>query len=115
NVDPFHVISPIPNTPTQSTETNTPTSTQLYGLEAQAQAVFGDFSIDVGLGLSKSKLGTFYSEDPRLPLTGTCDPNSGPASPSCINLKGHPQTYAPDTTFNIGAQYNFHLAGGDVV
>jgi iron complex outermembrane receptor protein len=115
NFDHFQVITPIPNTPTQSTETNTPTATQLYGLEAQAQAVFGDLSFDVGLGLSKSKLGTFFTEDPRLALVGICDPNVGPASPSCINLKGHPQTYAPDTTFNIGAQYNFHLAGGDLV
>ena len=39
----------------------------------------------------------------------------GPASASCINIGGHPQTYAPEVTFNFGAQYDFHLAGGDTV
>lgn len=115
NFEHFQVITPIPNTPTQSTETNTPSGTKLYGLEASAQAVFGDFSFNVGLGLSKSELGTFYAQDPRLPIVGTCNPSIGPATTSCVNLKGHPQTYAPDTTFNVLAAYNFHLPNGDLL
>jgi iron complex outermembrane receptor protein len=60
-------------------------------------------------------VGTFYTQDPRLPRSGPCDPNTGPVSASCINLSGHPQTYAPEFTFNFGAQYTYHLAGGDTV
>jgi len=111
----FQVITPIPNVPHQSTEQNVPGRTKLYGLEASAQAVFGDFSFDVGTGISHSELGTFFSEDPRGVLGGTCDPLTGPAVGSCVNLKGHPQTYAPNFTFNVGVQYEHHLASGDVL
>jgi iron complex outermembrane receptor protein len=111
----FQVIVPIPNVPNQTTEMNVPGHTKLYGLEASAQAVFGDFSANVGLGLEKSSLAKFYSEDPRLPTAGTCNPASGPATTTCVNLGGHPQTYAPDFTFNASLLYNFHLAGGDLV
>ncbi len=111
----FQVIVPIPKTPTQTTEANNPNPTKLYGFEASAQAVFGDFSLNTGLGLENSKLGKFYTEDPRLQASATCEPLTGPATTSCINLEGHPQTYAPDVTFNIGMQYNFRLADGDIV
>ncbi len=111
----FQVILPIPNNPLQSTEVNNPSGTKLYGLEASAQAVFGDFKGSFGLGLEHSALGTFFAEDPRLPESGTCDPQNGPANGVCLDLKGHPQTYAPDVTFNVSAQYDFRLANGDVV
>jgi iron complex outermembrane recepter protein len=109
----FQVILPIPNNPTQTTEQNNPNATRLYGLEASAQAVLGGFSLNVGLGLEKSELGKFYAEDPRLPKSGTCDPETGPATATCIDLAGRPQTYAPDLTFNFSAQYDFKLSGGD--
>ena len=32
-----------------------------------------------------------------------------------MNLSGHAQTYAPDFTFNVGAQYEFKLDGGDTL
>jgi iron complex outermembrane receptor protein len=115
NFEHFQVIVPIPDIPTQTTELNNPNGTKLYGFEASAQAVFGDFSANFGLGLENSKLGKFYAQDPRLPATGTCNPFTGPATTSCINLENHPQTYAPDVTFNVGAQYNFRLAGGDLI
>lgn len=111
----FQVILPIPNNPLQSTEQNNPNPSRLYGVEATAQAVFGNLSLDVGLGLSKSKIGTFWTQDPRLPRSGPCDPKVGPASASCVNLGGHPQTYAPEVTFNAGVQYDFHLGGGDTL
>jgi iron complex outermembrane recepter protein len=34
---------------------------------------------------------------------------------TCINLKGHPQTYAPSLTANIGIEYKFELGGGDTL
>jgi iron complex outermembrane receptor protein len=111
----FQVILPIPNNPLQSTEQNNPNPSKLYGLEASAQAVFGDLRLDGGVGLTKSSIGDFWTQDPRLPRSGPCDPRSGPASPSCINLGGNAQTYAPEFTFNFSAQYDYHLAGGDLV
>ncbi len=77
--------------------------------------MFGDFSANFGLGLEHSELGAFFAQDPRIGVGGVCNPNTGPASVTCINLKGHPQTYAPDFTFNISAQYNFKLADGDTL
>lgn len=110
----FQVNLPIPTNPIMSTQQNVPGRTKLYGLEASAQARFGRFSFDTGLGLEHSELGAFYSEDPFGPTTAApCSPNTGPASTYCVNLKGHPQTYAPNFTFNVGAQYDFVLADQD--
>ena len=115
NFNHFQVILPIPNNPLQSTEQNNPNPSKIYGVEASAQAVFGDLSLDAGLGLSKSSLGEFWTQDPRLRAVGPCDPRTGPASPSCIDLGGTPQTYAPELTFNASAQYDFHLGSGDTL
>jgi iron complex outermembrane receptor protein len=113
----FQVILPIPGVPEETSEANVPGRTKLYGLEASAQAVFGDLSFFTGLGLEHSELPTFWSENPNLVVDGLCNPATGPttspASPYCVNLKGHPQTYAPDFTFNFGAYYNFHINGDD--
>ncbi|MDE2466908.1 MAG: TonB-dependent receptor plug domain-containing protein [Alphaproteobacteria bacterium] len=98
-----------------SLELNNPSTSKIYGLEAETQAAFGDFSFDAGLALMHSSLGTFYSADPRLANKAVCNPVSGPASASCIDLKGHPQTYAPNFTFNVSAQYQFHLADSDTL
>ncbi|MEB3037499.1 hypothetical protein, partial [Capnocytophaga ochracea] len=86
-----------------------------YGVEASAQATFGDFQGSAGVGLQKSELGTFYSQDPRLPVSGPCDLNKGPVSATCKNLAGNSQTYAPNFTFNTALQYNFHINGGDLL
>src|SRR6185437_431924 len=116
NFDHFQVIVPIPNNPVQTTEINNPNSTVLYGVEASAQARWGGWSLDTGLGWEHSSLGTFFTQDPRLPRgPGACNPNTGPATATCINLAGHPQTYAPDLTFNIDLRYDIKLDGGDVV
>jgi iron complex outermembrane recepter protein len=63
--------------------------------------------------VSHSSLGTFYANDPRLTAVTVCDPKTGPAIGACTNLQGHPQTYAPTFTFNIGAQYMMHLSADD--
>jgi iron complex outermembrane receptor protein len=114
--DNFQVIIGNPTNPTTNTELNNPSTTKMYGLEAQVEAVLGKFSLDAGLGLLKSELGAFYAVDPRIPATGSCNVNTGPASASCINLTGREQTYAPELTFNLGAQYVFDVGGsGDTL
>ena len=114
--DHFQVIVPIPNNPLQSTEINNPNTTVLYGFEASAQARFGGWSLNAGLGIEHSSLGTFFTEDPRVATsTVPCNPSSGPATSICFNLGGHPQTYAPDLTFNVGASYDYKLANGDTL
>jgi iron complex outermembrane receptor protein len=44
-----------------------------------------------------------------------CDPVSGPVSATCIDLKGRDQTYAPNFTFNVGAEYAFALTANDTI
>jgi iron complex outermembrane receptor protein len=111
----FQVTIGYPAFPTFGFELNTPNPTKIYGLEAQAEAVFGDFSFDAGLGLMHSQLGAFYATDPRIIAFTPCNPSTGPSSGSCIYLGGKEQTYAPNFTFNIGGQYIFRLADGDTV
>lgn len=112
----FQVSLPIPNLPTQTTEYNVPNATVLYGFEGSVQAVFGGFTFDADLGLEKSKIGTFFVVLPGsaiFPLP--CNSATGPASATCIDLQGHPQTYAPEVTFNVGVQYRYQLGSGDTI
>jgi len=117
--DKFQVIIPIPNDPRHNTEQNNPSTTKLYGFEASAQAVVGDLTLNANVGISKSKLGRVFIYDPRsgqpAPAPGACNLQNGPAAPNCSNLEGHPQTYAPDFTANLGVRYDFHLANGDLL
>ncbi len=94
---------------------NTPEPSTIYGFEAQLEAVFGPLSVDAGLGWMKSEIGEFYATDPRGATFTACDPATGPVSASCLNLEGREQSYAPELTFNIGAQYRFTLANGDSI
>jgi iron complex outermembrane receptor protein len=109
----FQVIVGYPTIPVFGFELNNPNPTEIYGFEAQVEAAFGAFSLDAGLGWMKSSLGEFYAVDPRVPSFGACDPETGPESPSCFNLEGRDQTYAPDFTFNLGMQYVFAIGEGD--
>jgi iron complex outermembrane receptor protein len=111
----FQVTIGYPQFPTFGFELNTPNPTKLYGMEAQAEAVFGAFSFDAGLGLMHSEIGQFFATDPRGASVIACNPATGPASVTCLNLGGREQTYAPKFTFNMGAQYVFDLAGGDAI
>jgi iron complex outermembrane receptor protein len=111
----FQVIIGFPAFPTFGFELNTPNPTEMYGFEAQAEAAFGDFSLDAGLGWLHSSLGEFFATDPRLPSFLPCDPATGPASVTCINLGGREQTYAPEFTFNLGMQYEFSFENGDTL
>src|ERR1700733_12267703 len=109
----FQVIVGYPQFPSFGFELNNPNPTHIYGFEAQEQAVFGEFSIDGGLAVMYSTLGRFFATDPRIVAFTPCDPQAGPASSSCIDLTGHSQTYAPNFTFNLGAQYKFLLSDKD--
>ena len=113
--DNFQVTVGYPDIPVFGFELNNPSTTEIYGAEAQLEAVFGAFTLDAGVGWLQSSLGEFYAVDPRVPSFGACDPATGPSSAACINLAGHDQTYAPDFTFNLGLQYAFTLGSGDVI
>jgi iron complex outermembrane receptor protein len=62
-----------------------------------------------------SSLGRFFATDPRIASVTACDPAVGPSSASCIDLTGHSQTYAPNFTFNVGAQYKYALGAKDTL
>jgi iron complex outermembrane receptor protein len=122
------VIVGYPQLPIFGFELNVPETTKIYGFEGQAEAVFGNFSLDAGMALMHSELGNFWAVDPRDPLPtifagfATCDVNVGPTGffpslivPYCHNLGGKDQTYAPNFTINVGAQYVFELGGGDTL
>jgi iron complex outermembrane receptor protein len=111
--DNFQVTVRYPLIPVFNIELNNPNTTTMHGFEAQAQAVFGAFSLDAGLALLSSDLGRFFATDRRIFGTAPCDPQNGPASATCVELTGHDQTYAPELTYNISAQYDFELGSGD--
>lgn len=101
----FQVTIGYPQLPTFGFELNTPNPTKIYGFEGQLQAQLGDgWSVRANLGLLRSKIGAFYATDPRAASVSACNPTTGPASVSCINLDGHQQTYAPKLTFNTGIE-----------
>jgi len=127
----FQVTIGYPTYPSFGYEVNNPNTTIMYGSEAEIEGTFGAFSFSAGIGWSHSALGEFWATDTRAPLQGgglyalPCDSKLGPQPPSwwysgwgyasCVNLKNHPQTYAPSLTSNISVQYAFSLEGGDTV
>lgn len=99
-----------------TTEINDPNPTISYGLESEVDAVFGNLSFGFALGLERNTIGQFYAVDGRIGSTGVpCNPTTGPATAQCVNLAGHPMSYAPDFTYNLNAQYVFNLDGGDTL
>ena len=118
----FQVIVGYPDIPTFGFELNVPNTTRIYGGEAEANLHFGGFSINAGVNVLHSRLGQFYAVDSRTPPKGSpddpilpCDPATGPASGHCVSLKGQEQTYAPNLTFNVGAQYDLKLGDKDTI
>jgi iron complex outermembrane receptor protein len=101
-----------PAVPAITSIVNVAGDSTIYGLEASAQARFGAMSLDAGMSLAKSELGKFYAADPRQPRTGPCDPETGPAAGTCVNVGGNAQPYAPEMTLSAGLEYDFDLAGG---
>jgi len=110
----FQVIIGYPTFPSFGIELNVPDTTKISGFEAQAQAKFGDWKLDGGLGVMSSKLGSFYAVDPRTVSFVPCNPFTGPATANCRALKGQDQTYAPNLTFNFGVQRDIHTDNGTI-
>jgi iron complex outermembrane receptor protein len=111
----FQVIIGYPTFPTFGIELNVPDKTKIYGGEAEVEFRFGGLTLDAGVNVLHSELGTFYATDPRAASALPCNPRTGPASVSCLNLEGRRQTYAPNLTFNIGGQYEIDLGNGDKI
>jgi len=109
----FQVTVGYPTFPTFGFELNNPNTTHLYGFEAQTQAAFGAFAFDAGMTVMHSSLGKFFATDPRIASETSCDPGNGPSSASCVDLTGHSQTYDPNFSANVSAQYRFALGGKD--
>jgi iron complex outermembrane receptor protein len=115
NYKNFQVTVGYPLFPVFGFELNVPGKTKIYGAEAELNVRTGRLSLDAGVNVLHSSLAEFYATDPRIPSFLPCDPFTGPASATCIDLKGQEQTYAPNFTFNASASYDFPLANGDTL
>jgi iron complex outermembrane receptor protein len=89
--------------PGQSIIRNVPGSTTIYGVEGQAQGVFGDWAFDVTGDYLHTQLGSS-----RVAEGGPTLPGFALGLPE--NVSGNQQPYAPQWSFSVGAQYTFHLA-----
>lgn len=108
----FQVIIGNPTLPVFGLEVNVPNNTKIYGIEAEAEFRLGALSLDVGVSALHSEIGAFFATDPRALSLAPCAPATGPVSATCLNLGGREQTYAPNFTFNVGAQYQIDLGDG---
>lgn len=111
----FQVTVGYPLFPTFGFELNVPNATRIYGFEAQAQAAFGNWMAFANIGWMRSSLGQFFATDPRIASYLPCNPETGPASYSCIDLGGNDQTYAPNLTYSVGLQRVFRVGNDTVI
>jgi iron complex outermembrane recepter protein len=81
---------------------NIPGTTTIYGVEGQAQAVFGPWSFNVSGAYLHTQLGSSAK--------GLGNPSGIPE-----NISGNTQPLAPEWTFNAGVQYVFHLGDGSTL
>jgi iron complex outermembrane receptor protein len=88
-------------------------SAKILGFEAQMQGAWDHFSFDLNGSYLHSRFGSFFAEP--FGTAGTCDRHTGGTAPSCENLTGEENVYAPTWTINGGAQYAFLLANGDTL
>ena len=89
----------LPADPATSFIRNLGGTTTLYGLEAEAQAVFGQLSFDASASYEHSSLGDATVVDPGNPAHS-------------ISLGGRQAPLAPTWTANFGVQYAFAIADG---
>lgn len=108
----FQIVLGDPTVPAITSILNVTGETIIKGIEATAQGRFGAFSFDAGLSLADSELGDFFGADPRRARTGVCNQTTGPASGNCVNVAGNAQTYAPEMTVSLGAEYAFQVGNG---
>jgi len=111
----FQVIIGYPVIPVFGIELNVPGKTKIYGAEAEVNVRLGAFSLDAGVSAIHSSLAQFYATDSRAISFLPCNPETGPASAACINLKGRDQTYAPNFTFNASVAYDIAVTPDDTL
>jgi iron complex outermembrane receptor protein len=112
------------NPETGQTDPTNLTNAQIYGFEAQIQAKFHELSFDAGAAYLHSKLGdiTFVNKrDFNLAFPGAsplpqCEAGNAGEGDICYDYTPYIQTrtggqnlYSPSWSFNVGAQYRFHL------
>jgi iron complex outermembrane receptor protein len=78
---------------------NAESDSTIYGIELTAQAEFGNFALDFGIGWNESELGDF---------TQVVNPYTG----GLVNLSKRQFTYAPDFTYNLGFEFRKQLSDG---
>ncbi|HKD21642.1 MAG TPA: TonB-dependent receptor, partial [Rhizomicrobium sp.] len=86
--------------PGQSAILNTKTA-NIYGFEAQGNAVFGQLSFDFAGSYVHGAFGSDVVTDPRFF--------------DAVDINGHQMVYSPHFTFDFGAQYDFQLGNGDTL
>ena len=94
----FQLSFGLPSAPTMSFIRNLGGTTTLYGLEAEAQAVFGPWAFNASASYEHSSLGNGLVADPVSGLP--------------LQLGGRVAPLAPTWTVNFGAQYAFALSNG---
>lgn len=100
--DPQTFSSPVLNAP----------SAKLWGLEAQTQAVWRKFTLDVNAAYEHTAFDRFFAA-PAGGVSGTtCDPQTGGDLSTCQNLSHERLVMAPEWTFSAAVEYAFDLANG---
>ena len=103
---------------------NATTTSKIYGLEFGAQGHFGDLSLDGGLALFKSQLGSFgqvnnpfcplFSLDAACTMINPLSKYYGVYGTSATLIENGAQTpFSPSVTANFGAAYTVHLIRSD--
>lgn len=98
----FQLSFAVPLEPTENFIQNVGGTTIMYGVEAEAQAVFGALSLDGAASYEHSRLGSAV----------VLDPGPSPTAGLAIALGGRPVPLAPAWTLSAGAQYAFAFGNG---
>jgi iron complex outermembrane receptor protein len=98
--------------PGQSIIRNIPGTSVHYGVEAQAQAVFGPWSFDASIDYLYTRLGSVAGSCLSAPVSLSCA--GGPFGPNEF-IGGNQDTFAPSWNVDLGGQYVFHLGDGSTL
>jgi iron complex outermembrane receptor protein len=98
--------------PGQSIIRNIPGTSVHYGVEAQAQAVFGPWSYDISVDYLYTRLGSAAGSCVSVPLSLSCA--GGPFGPNEF-IGGNQDTFAPSWNVDVGGQYVFNLGDGSTL
>ncbi len=98
--------------PGQSIIRNVPGTSVHYGVEAQAQAVFGPWSFDVSIDYLYTRLGSVAGSCVSVPVSLSC---AGGPFGSNEFIGGNRDTFAPSWNVDVGGQYVFNLGDGSTL